>query len=122
MEHEDISSATAMILFAQTLGGSLAISAAQSAFANALIKSLAIHAPDVEPILVVLTGATDLRKVFSAEEMPGIIKSYMEGLKSAFVIGIAMARMMLFIAFGNKRHNLKEINAAKLDSEQAEST
>ncbi|KAE9380903.1 MFS general substrate transporter [Stipitochalara longipes BDJ] len=100
MKPEDISSARAMILFAQTLGGSLAISAAQSAFANTLIRSLAVHSPSVEPMLVVLTGATELRKVFTADEMPGILDAYMEGLKNAFVIGVAMAGMMFIVALG----------------------
>lgn len=80
-----------------------------------------MHDPDVEPMLVVLTGATDLRKVFSAEEMPGIIRSYMGGLKNAFIIGIVVAGMMFVVSFGNKWHNLKEVNAAKTNIEQPES-
>jgi hypothetical protein len=115
---EDISSATAMILFAQTLGGSLAISAAQSAFANALISSLKINAPLIPPLRVVLTGATDLRKVFTVEELPGILRAYMDGLKKAYIIGIVMGGMMFVVAFGNKWHNLKAINAAKAAKEK----
>ncbi|KAF7958698.1 hypothetical protein EAE96_002232 [Botrytis aclada] len=117
---EDISSATAMILFAQTLGGSLSISAAQSAFANTLIKSLAVNVPSIPPMQVVSVGATELRKYFTAELLPGILRSYMDGLKKACVIGIAMAAMMFLVSFGNKWHNLKEINAAKASMEKNE--
>jgi MFS transporter, DHA2 family, glioxin efflux transporter len=118
MAPEDISSATAMILFSQTLGGSLAISAAQSAFANTLIRSLAKNAPTVEPMRVVLTGATDLRQVFSPDQLPGIIRSYMDGLKKAYIIGIAMAALMFLAAFLNPMHNLKAINEAKAAKEK----
>ncbi|KAF5878445.1 putative mfs gliotoxin efflux transporter protein [Botrytis fragariae] len=120
MGPEDISSATAMILFAQTLGGSLSISAAQSAFANTLIKSLAVNTPSIPPMQVVSVGATELRKHFTAEQLPGILRSYMDGLKKAYVIGIAMAAMMFLVSFGNKWHNLKEINAAKALMEKNE--
>lgn len=118
MSPEDISSATAMILFAQTLGGSLAISAAQSAFTNTLIKSLKVNSPSISPMQVVSSGATDLRKSFTTEELPGILQSYMDGLKKAWIIGVAMAAMMFLVSFGNKWHNLKEINAAKQRAEE----
>lgn len=120
MRPEDISSATAMVLFAQTLGGSLAISAAESAFANTLIKSLAVNAPTVSPMEVILTGATELRNVFTPDQLPGIFRSYMDGLKKAYVLGIVMAGMMFLVAFGNKWHNLKEINAVKAANEKDE--
>ncbi|KAL1610857.1 hypothetical protein SLS60_002528 [Paraconiothyrium brasiliense] len=113
MPPEDISSATGMILFAQTLGGSLAISAAQSILTNTMVKSLAINAPSVTPIKVIFTGATDLQSTFTADELPGILRAYMDGLKNAFILAIAMGAMTLAAAFLNKWHDLKAINAAK---------
>jgi hypothetical protein len=118
MPDEDISSATAMILFAQTLGGSLAISAAQSIFTNEMIKSLAVNAPSVSPLKVIFTGATELRKTFPSQELPGILRAYMDGLKKAYILGIAMGAMTLVTAFLNKWHDLKAINAAKAASER----
>ncbi len=117
MRPEDISSATGMILFAQTLGGSLTISAAQSVMTNTLIKSLAQYAPSVSPEKVIFTGATDLQKVFGDKLLPGILKSYMAGLKNAFILALAMGAMTFVTAFLNKWHDLPAINAAK---EQAE--
>ncbi|MCJ1245267.1 hypothetical protein MMC30_002470 [Trapelia coarctata] len=122
MAPEDVSTATAMILFSQTLGGSLCISAAQSAFVNTIIKSLSSTAPDINPLFVVATGATQIRNVFPPQTVPAILRAYMSGLKNAFAIGIAAAAMMLLIAGINKWHNLKLVNEeeARMEKEAAE--
>ncbi|EPE30953.1 MFS general substrate transporter [Glarea lozoyensis ATCC 20868] len=113
MSDEDIASATAMILFAQTLGGSLMISAAQSAFVNTLIKRIIETVPELDPLLVVLTGATEIRQKLPAETIPRVLRAYMDGLKSAYAIGIATAGLMLLLAFACKWHNLVDLNKAK---------
>lgn len=110
MKTDDVASATAMLLFAQTLGGSLTISAAQSAFLNTIIKRLPSTAPSVDPLSVVFTGATDIRKTFAPEDIPGIIRAYMDGLKVTYALGIAMAAGMLLTAFISKWHNLKALH------------
>ncbi|KAJ9633889.1 hypothetical protein H2204_006675 [Knufia peltigerae] len=85
---EDMSAATAMIFFFQMIGGSFTLSAAQSAFNNKLISTLSSTAPDVNPALVLVTGATEIRKVFPAAQIPGIVAAYMHGLTTVFAICI----------------------------------
>ncbi|KAL7785670.1 major facilitator superfamily domain-containing protein [Trichoderma afarasin] len=85
----DLAEVTAMLLFLQTLGGAGMVSAAQAGFVNVMINNLPKTAPGVNPALVVSTGAADLRKVFSDDQIPGILVAYMQGLKAAFAIGIA---------------------------------
>jgi MFS transporter, DHA2 family, glioxin efflux transporter len=121
MKLEDIFSATAMILFAQTLVGTLAISEAPSAFLNSLTKSLVLHAPAVEAKMIVLAETTELRNVFNDEEMAGGLRSHdVEGLKNPFTIGVVTAGMTFFVAFSNRWHVLKEANAAKSAHEKGE--
>ncbi|KAI9656215.1 MAG: hypothetical protein M1821_004878 [Bathelium mastoideum] len=90
-DDKDIASVSAIIQFFQTLGGSFSISAAQSAFINLLLNALATAAPGVDPVLVIGTGAAELRTVFSASELPGIISAYTHGIKAAFAVSIGMA-------------------------------
>jgi MFS transporter, DHA2 family, glioxin efflux transporter len=80
----------------QMNGGSFFLAAAQSAFVNTMMRELADTAPNVNPGRVVATGATDLRRVFSVEELDGILVAYMKGLKVAFALAIA-GTMLAFL-------------------------
>jgi MFS transporter, DHA2 family, glioxin efflux transporter len=93
----DLSAVSAVTLFFQTIGGSFFVSAGQTAFANKLVALLPKDAPGVDPHLVVATGATELRKVFTAEQLPGILEAYMDGLKVTFALSIALAGITVFI-------------------------
>lgn len=105
---KDISSVTAIILCKfpisriplkltisravfQTIGGAFFVSAAQSAFINQLIRRLHTTVPGVNPHLVVTTGATELHNVFTADQIPGVLIAYMDGIKAALAISIAAA-------------------------------
>ncbi|KAK0739313.1 major facilitator superfamily domain-containing protein [Apiosordaria backusii] len=113
-EVEDISSVTAIVLFFQTVGGAFWVSAGQSAFVNELMKELAISAPDVNPLAVLGTGATQIRTVFPAEQIPGILIAYMAGIKTALAIAIgAVGFAFVFSLFFNwKRLNPETLRAA----------
>ncbi|KAL9025801.1 MAG: hypothetical protein Q9196_005437 [Gyalolechia fulgens] len=86
VEPEDISSASALILFFQTIGGSFLVAAGQSAFVNRLLETLPRNAPGVLPVKVIVTGASSLREAFSPEELPGIIASYLSGVRLTFAL------------------------------------
>jgi hypothetical protein len=107
VEPSDLSSVSAMTLFFQTIGGAFFISAGQAAFANRLLARIPVTAPGVNPALVVATGATDLRKVFSAHDLPGILVAYLDGLRVAFAIAIATACLGFILAFAPRWQTLK---------------
>ncbi|TGO07487.1 hypothetical protein BTUL_0272g00070 [Botrytis tulipae] len=99
-----------MIFIASRLSDDLAV---DSAFAETLIKSVAVYDSIVSQRKVVSTGATELRKIFTAERSKDVFRSYMAGSKKAYIIGIAMVGMMSLAVFGNKFYNWKETNATK---------
>lgn len=103
----DLSSVSAIVLFFQTIGGAIFISAAQAGFANKMLEQLPLKAPNVDPGLVIVTGATDLRKVFDAEQIPGILAAYMEGLKVPFAISIACACATAVFALAPRWESIK---------------
>jgi len=51
----------------------------------------------VDPTLVLGTGATELRDLFSAEQMPGILVAYMAGIKVAFAYTVGSIGVAVFI-------------------------
>ncbi|TVY36006.1 putative efflux pump [Lachnellula subtilissima] len=83
------------------LGGSFSLAAAQSAFANKIISTLATSAPGVDPFIVVGTGATDIRKAFTPEQVPGILVAYMQGIKTAFAIAVGFTGFSFLMSFFN---------------------
>jgi MFS transporter, DHA2 family, glioxin efflux transporter len=78
------------------------VSAAQSAFVNTIVSRLPSTAPNVLPTQVVVTGATDIRRVFASDDIPGILLAYMDGLKVVFAIGIAGTGMAFLVGLGSR--------------------
>ena len=88
------------------------MSAAQSIFENKLVHALATTAPDIKPSLVLAAGATDLRQVFTAAQLPGILEAYVQGLHSAFALSIASGGAAFLIAVSQPWFRLnKEVKA-----------
>lgn len=108
----DLSSATAMILFMQTIGGALFITAGQASLSNILLSHIPNYAPSVNPHLLLATGATELRNVFSADQMDGISHAYMDGLQVAFAIAIAVTGLATLTSLAFRWQNLKGVNVA----------
>lgn len=72
------------------------------------------NVPGVDPGVVALTGATEIRNAFPADAVPGIIQAYMDGLKVAFAIAVAGAGVSFFISLGSRwsKLNTKNIGGA----------
>lgn len=98
VEAVDLPAVTAMLLEFQTLGGAIWVSAAQAAFVNRLLVSLPRLAPNVIPMEVIATGAGDLRKVFSSEDLPGILAAYSIGIRDAYLLICAIVGVSMLVA------------------------
>lgn len=107
VEPSDLATVSAVTLFLQTIGGAFWVSAGESAFINRLVQKLPDTAPHVNPQLVAAVGATDLRKVFSPEDIPGILLAYMDGLKTAFILAIALGGVSVIVSLFPRWVSLK---------------
>ncbi|KAK8050265.1 major facilitator superfamily transporter [Apiospora phragmitis] len=87
----DVPTGTAIIVFAQTLGGSLFVGVGQSVFTNQLVKSLAAYVPSLSPSIVLATGATNLQKSLPVGDIAGIQLAYSEALTKAFLVTVALS-------------------------------
>lgn len=104
----DIPAITAITLFSETIGAAFLVSAGGTAFTNRLVSSLATKAPNLDPALVVGAGATELRKVFNVAELPGILESFMDGLKVTFALAVACAGIAVLLSSFTALRTLKE--------------
>ncbi|KAH6662897.1 SGE1 protein [Plectosphaerella plurivora] len=95
----DLAPATAILLFFQTVGGAFLVAGAQAGFLQTMIKNTLRNAPNVSLEQLVLTGATDIRRVFDAETVPIIIQGYMDGLRVTFALAIACVGVAFIASF-----------------------
>lgn len=103
----DLAEVTAILFFLRNVGGDHKGAAAQAALVNVLVKVRSHSAPGIDPVTVVNTVATDLRRVFSADQVPGIFVAYMRGLKISFAIGLALSAVAsIIITLFQKYHRL----------------
>ncbi|KAF2237957.1 MFS general substrate transporter [Viridothelium virens] len=107
VEMADVSVASSMALFFQTLGGAIFLTCAESAFTNQIIVKIRDIAPDINPSLVVSTGATQLRQVFSADQIGPVLIAYMHGLKVTYALVIALAGICVIVSAFAPWKNLK---------------
>ncbi|MCJ1474940.1 hypothetical protein MMC13_003600 [Lambiella insularis] len=98
VEPADISTATAVVLFFQTIGGSFFVSAGQSAFVNELVGALVQNVPSLNAQAVVAAGAGSIQTSFPANLVPGIIESYLSGLRVTFAMTIALVGLSFLVA------------------------
>ncbi|ORY66156.1 major facilitator superfamily domain-containing protein [Pseudomassariella vexata] len=92
----DVPTGTSIIIFVQTLGGALFVSVAQSVFTNQLVKSLATYVPQLDPNIILVTGATALQNTVSAEDLPGVQLAYSIALTRAFLVAAGLAAFTIF--------------------------
>lgn len=88
LSKKDMPSGNAIAIFFNSLGGAVAVSAAQNVFSNALVREIPKQAPGVDPQVVIDAGATGIRRVTSAEELPGVLEAYNRAVVGTFVLPI----------------------------------
>ncbi|KAF7561417.1 hypothetical protein G7046_g2724 [Stylonectria norvegica] len=87
----DIPTGTAMIIFLQTLGGALFVTASQTVFSNKLIQKVEEYVPGLDPQVVLATGAASIRESIRPEWVAGVILAYNDALAISFWVGAATA-------------------------------
>lgn len=91
----DVPSGTAIVMFAQTLGGAIFVSVGQNVFQNQLFQNLAHYAPDVPAAQLVSAGATMLRTLVQGDELHRVLVAYNEAIMQTFYVSVAMGALTL---------------------------
>lgn len=95
LKTEDIPSGTAIVMFAQTLGGSIFVSVAQNVFQNQLVRNLATYAPDEDAAKLISAGATMLRSVVTGDALQRVLVAYNAAIVQTFYVAVAMGALSL---------------------------
>ena len=71
-----------------------------------MAAKLATTAPQVPALLVIATGASELRDTFPPEVIPGIVEAYTEGLKMGWAVLIGGMGVAVLASFTCKWERL----------------
>jgi MFS family permease len=89
-----------LVNLTQMLWSSIAVAIAQSVFINELAKAVraALELPDLGSMLLVNSGATDLKHIFSPEQLEKVIPAYSDAITKTFYISLALSCGALLFA------------------------
>lgn len=88
----DSDTVTAIMIFAQILGATVAVGMAQSVFENEIFNG--IRAAGLEGVSVrsmLQTGATDIKNVLSGDSLQTVVRSYTHAIDRAFYVSVGLA-------------------------------
>jgi len=91
---KDVPTGTAVLIFLQTLGGALFVSIGQNVFTNKLTQGLAEYAPQLDPAIILSTGATSIQYT-DPKYLAGVTLAYNNALTTAFTVSAAMASISI---------------------------
>ncbi|KAJ7735132.1 MFS multidrug transporter [Mycena maculata] len=93
LDLKDVPTGTALIMFLQTMGGSVFVSIAQNIWENKLVSGLTHDVPSVNPDIILRAGATSLQDAVSPDLVSAVILVYNQALVSAFYVATASAAL-----------------------------
>lgn len=91
LNDKDLPTGTAVVVFTQTLGGSLFVSVSQNVFSNKLVEYVGDYAPGISASTVLSAGATSIQKIIPSEFLNGVTLAYNDALMQTFLVSAALA-------------------------------
>ncbi|KAH0832807.1 hypothetical protein AYO21_00294 [Fonsecaea monophora] len=90
LDKKDAPTGVSLVFFCQGLGGTISVSLAQNVLDNKLISGLK-NIADISPHDIVNTGATELRRAFSPQQLPEVLRVYNHALVVVFYVALGFA-------------------------------
>ncbi|KAJ7796748.1 major facilitator superfamily transporter [Mycena olivaceomarginata] len=118
LDLKDVPTGTALVLFLQSIGGSVFVSIAQNVFENKLISGIRQDVPSLDPTIVLRAGATSLKDAVTPSLVGAVIHVYNKALVNVFYVGTAAACLSLV---GTVAIEWKSVKAAQPEGSVPES-
>nr|E1ACQ6.1 RecName: Full=Efflux pump notK; AltName: Full=Notoamide biosynthesis cluster protein K [Aspergillus sp. MF297-2]ADM34144.1 efflux pump [Aspergillus sp. MF297-2] len=117
---EHIAPTTGVMLMCNSISGAYFVTAAQSIFANYMLKELASIAPDMDPIQVLTTGASEVSHVFQGAELEAVLAAYLAGIKDVFAFSLAGAAFTVVLSLAIPFKKLPNMFAGPSNGQEEE--
>jgi hypothetical protein len=106
LKEEDVAIGTALVVFSNSLGESVAISLAENIFENTLVRLLRQRLPNIDPESIINGGATAVAHIPQSDRQE-FLQLYNESITTAFVLAIAGACAAFAASLFVERRRLK---------------
>lgn len=117
----DVAISTSILIFLQSLAGTVFLSVAQNVFEGRLQSVLRSKLPDVNPADVLGVGAADVGRAMREkypQQTDGILDAYNEGIRSVFLTSLIFACLAVFGIPFMEWHSVKKAKQAPVEDGQ----
>ncbi|KAI0144375.1 major facilitator superfamily domain-containing protein [Xylariaceae sp. FL1272] len=109
----DVPTGTTLLVFVQTISGSIFNSVAQSVFYNKLQQYTVEYAPGLDPAIVLGTGATAIQSTIPAQYLDAVKLAYNNALNRVMLIPTVIAAVGVIFGFTMEWRSVKDKNKKK---------
>ncbi|CAI0652066.1 unnamed protein product [Colletotrichum noveboracense] len=109
---EHFAEATSLLVWAQYVGPTIFIVAYNTLFTSSLRSEIPKHAPNADVEAIVAAGATEFRKLVSAEDLPAVLVAYANAIDHVFFLVAAVGVLAFLAAFGMGWSDIRQKPAA----------
>ncbi|KAJ7137174.1 putative efflux pump antibiotic resistance protein [Mycena epipterygia] len=103
----DVPIGTSLVLFMQTLGGSVFVSVAQNVFRSRLLAGLIRRVPNIDPSIVLNSGATSLHSAVDPALLPEVLEVYNDAIVAAIYVCLAVAALSVVGSLATEWRNVR---------------
>lgn len=96
-----------VINFVQTLGGTVFVTVCQTLLDNRLVAGLEGKIAGFDPSMVSNSGATSLRTLVPADQVPLLLEVYNDSIRAIWYVGLSMACLAFLASFGLEWKSVK---------------
>jgi hypothetical protein len=101
-----------LVIFAQTLGGALFLTFAETVFTNGLVQGLAVYTPEIGAQTVINVGATAVRDVVPSSLLAGVLIAYDQAVSHTFYLAAGAAVAAFVFCWGMGWKGVKKLDVA----------
>ena len=117
LDKKDAPTGISVVFFGQGLGGTVSVAVGQNLLDQKLISGISKIA-NIRPESVVDAGATNLRNVFSAQQLPLVLKAYNNALVTVFYVALGFSCASIFGALAVEWKSVKKAKAPKPEEKE----
>jgi|SRR5579862_3287546 hypothetical protein len=92
--------------------GAVFLAVSQSVLSNGLVSQISQRIPDLDPAMIVSAGATGVRNIVSAAQLPLVLEAYNSAVRDVFIMAVALAACSFVVAWGFEWKSIKGKNLA----------